>query len=211
MAGIGLRKPFYALYSYDEKKGTVSYTGGGLLAKAVEFSASIESGDDNNLYADDVIAESDRSFANGTISITTDDLTTEASAAILGITPKKITIGSDTEVSELVYDEDAETPYLGFGVIIPKKRGGVMSYRAVVFPKIMFNVPEESATTKGESIEWQTPTVEGTILRSDADKHPWKREVTVSDEATAAAYIKQQLNITEEQSARANAAIALGE
>ena len=201
MASIGLRKPFYAIYNYNEESGTVTYTGGGLLAKAVEFSASIESGDDNNLYADDVIAESDRSFSNGSISITTDDLTTEASAAILGITAKEITVGSATKVSELVYDEDAVTPYLGFGVIIPKKRNGVLSFRAVVFPKIMFNVPEESATTKGETIEWKTPTIDGTILRSDAEKHPWKREVTVADEATAIAYIKQQLNITDSQSA----------
>lgn len=198
MAGIGLRKPYYAIYNYAEESGAVTYSGGGLLAKAVEFSASIESGDDNNLYADDGIAESDRSFSNGTISITTDDLTTEASAAILGITPKEITIGEASgKVKELVYDEDAVTPYLGFGVIIPKKRNGAPSFRAVVFPKIMFNVPEDAATTKGESVEWKTPTIEGTILRSDADKHPWKREVTVPDEATAITYIKQCLNITD--------------
>ena len=101
----------------------------------------------------------------------------------------------------MVYDEDAVTPYLGFGVIIPKKRNGVLSFRAVVFPKIMFNVPEDAATTKGETIEWKTPTIEGTILRSDADKHPWKREVTVPDEATAITYIKQCLNITDSPSA----------
>lgn len=202
MAGIGLRKPYYAIYNYAEETGAVTYSGGGLLAKAVEFSASIESGDDNNLYADDGIAESDRSFSNGTISITTDDLTTEASAAVLGITPKEITIGEASEkVKELVYDEDAVTPYLGFGVIIPKKRNGALSFRAVVFPKIMFNVPEDAATTKGESIEWKTPTIEGTILRSDADKHPWKREVTVPDEAKAIAYIKKCLNITDAPSA----------
>lgn len=197
MAGIGLRKPYYAVYNYDESAGAVSYANGGLLAKAVEFSASIESGDNNDLYADDGVAESDRSFGSGTISITTDDLTTEASAAILGIVAKEITIGSGAQkVQELVYDEDAVTPYLGFGVIIPKMRGGATVYRALVFPKIMFNVPEDAATTKGESIEWQTPTIEGTILRSDADKHPWKREVTVDSEATAIAYIKQCLNIT---------------
>lgn len=198
MAGIGLRKPFYAIYNYDDGAGTVSYSGGGILAKAVEFSASIESGDNNDLYADDGIAESDRSFGSGTISITTDDLSQEASAAILGIVAKEITIGeAANKIKELVYDEDAATPYLGFGVIIPKIKGGVQSFRALVFPKIMFNAPEDAATTKGESIEWQTPTIEGTILRSDADKHAWKREVTVADEATAVAYIKQCLNITD--------------
>lgn len=198
MAGIGLRKPYYAIYNYDEATETVAYTGGGLLAKAVEFSASIESGDKNDLYADDGIAESDRSFGSGTISITTDDLMPEPSAAILGVTPKEITIGDSGEkVQELVYDEDVEAPYLGFGVIIPKKKDGGPCFRAVVFPRIMFNVPEDAATTKGESIEWQTPTIEGTILRSEEEKHPWKREVTVSTEALAVAYIKQCLGITD--------------
>ena len=190
MAGIGLRKPFFAKYSYDEERGAVSYTGGGLLAKAVEFSASIESSDDNGLYADDMVAETDRSFAGGSISITTDDLTAEASAAILGITAKSIKVGDGEEtVQELVYDDSMTDTFLGFGIIIPKRRGGVNCFRAVVFPKIQFGVPEDSAKTKANSIEWQTPTIEGTILRSDAEGHPWKREVT------AIAYIKQCLGI----------------
>ncbi len=196
MATMGLRKPYYAIYHYDEATGAVSYADGGLLAKAVEFSSAIETAEDSNLYADDGIAESDRSFGSGTISITTDDLTTEASAAILGITPREITIGNSAEkVKELVYDEDVETPYLGFGVIIPKKRNGVACYRAVVFPRVMFNVPEDAATTKGESVEWQTPTIEGTVLRSEEEKRPWKREVTVDTEAMAVAYLKKCLQI----------------
>lgn len=198
MAGIGLRKPYYAIYHYNESTGEVTYTRGGVLAKAIEFSASVESGDDNNLWADDGIAESDRSFGGGTVSITTDDLAQEASAAILGITPREITIGgASTPVMELVYDEEATAPYLGFGVIIPKKKNSKIIYRAVVLPKIMFSVPEDAAKTMQDSIEWQTPTIEGTILRSDALGHPWKREVTVASEAEAVAYIKQCLQITE--------------
>lgn len=198
MAGIGLRKPFYAVYKYDEETGTVTYTGGGLLAKAVEFSASIESAEANNLYADDAIAEADHSFGSGTISITTDDLLPEPSAAILGITPREITVGENGEkIKELVYDETVVAPNLGFGVIIPKVKDGVSAFRAVVFPKIVFNVPADAATTQGETIEWQTPTIEGAIYRSDAAGHPWKREITVADEATAVAYIKQCLGITD--------------
>ena len=196
MAGIGLRKPYYAIYNYDSEQDTVTYSNGGLLGKAVEFSTTFEGSNDNILYADDGPAESDRTFAGGEVSITTDDLLEEASAAILGITLKDITVGdSETPVKEMVYDEAMTVPYLGFGVIIPKQVNGVMYYRAVVLPKVMFSVPEDAATTKGESIEWQTPTVTGTIMRSDADTHPWKREITANDEATAVAYIKEQLNI----------------
>lgn len=198
MAGIGLRKPYYAIYNYDEATEAVTYTKGGLLAKAIEFSARIESGENNELWGDDGIVESDRSFGSGTISITTDDLMPEPSAAILGITPNEITIGEAAEkVQELVYDEDAEAPYLGFGIIIPKKKNNVPCFRAVVFPKIMFNVPAEAAATKKGTIEWKTATIEGTILRSDGEKHPWKREVLASTEAQAVAYIKQCLGITD--------------
>lgn len=200
MAGIGLRKPYYALYSYDAAADKVTYSGGGLLGKAVEFSTSLEQTTDNVLYADDGPAETDRSFAGGELTITTDDLRQEASAAILGITPKEITIGeaeSGIKVSEMVYGENMVVPNLGFGVVIPKQIDGVPKYRAVILPKVMFAVPDDSATTKGETIEWQTPEITGTIMRSDDSEHAWKREIVADDEATAVAYIKQFLNITD--------------
>ena len=133
MAVIGLRKPYIG--KYLESDGTVSYTGGQILAKAIEFSAKIESTESNNLYADDGIAESDVSFAGGTFEITTDELTQEASALIMGMAAKTITVGADLSVSELVYDDDMNPPDLGLESLSPKKSGGVYSFRAIVFPK----------------------------------------------------------------------------
>ena len=196
MASIGLRHPYYALYSYSAETGKVTYSAGGLLGKAVEFSAKINSSDDNNLYADDTVAETDSSFGGGELTITTDDLEQTASAAILGIKTSQITIGEGPDtVTELEYNDEMQSPYLGFGVIIPRRKGGVTTYRAVVFPRVIFAVPEESTKTKGEKIEWITPTLTASILRSEADKNPWKKEVTVDTLATAQAYIKQTLNI----------------
>lgn len=193
MATIGVSKPYYGKYVNTD--GVITYTGGEVFAKAVEFSASVESGDDNNLYADNGIAESDRSFGGGSISVTTDEISQTAAAAILGITAKTITVGTDTSVSELVYDDDMSVPDLGFGIIIKKKVNGADKYRAVFFHKIKFNIPEDAATTQGETIEWQTPTIEGTIMRDDSAKHGWKSEVTVDTEALAVAYLKQKLGI----------------
>lgn len=196
MATIGLSKPYYAKYSNNGT--TVSYSDGGILAKAVEFSAEIENSDDNNLYADNGIAETDRSFAGGTLTINTDDLTQEASAAILGLTAKAVTMeGLTTETpKELVYGEDQVIPYLGFGIVIKKKVNGSYKWRAVVFAKIMFSVPSDAATTQGETIEWQTPELTATIMRDDSANHVWKRECTLDSEADAEAYIKNCLNIT---------------
>lgn len=193
MATIGVKKPYYAKYSATGT--TVTYSGGGVLAKAIEFSAEIDSGEENNLYADDGIAESERSFKGGKVNITTDDLSQEASAAILGITAKTLTVGEDT-VSELVFDDDVQSPEIGFGIIVTKKKAGVLAYRAIVFPRLKFSIPKDTAKTLGETIEWQTPELEATIMRDDTAKRVWKREATLTSEADAEAYIKQILGIS---------------
>ena len=196
MATIGLSKPYYAIYS--ETGGVVSYSDGAVMGKATEANISIETTEDNNLYGDNGLAETDRRFANGTLTLSTTDLSQEVSKAILGLTEQAIT-GidgvTDTSVKELVYDDTQVTPYLGVGFIIKKKVNGAYKWRGVVLPKVMFSVPEDAATTQGESIEWQTPELTGTIMRDDSATHVWKKEATFTTEAQAEAYIKARLGI----------------
>lgn len=197
MATIGLSKPYYAIYA--EAGGVVSYSDGAVMGKATEANISIKTTEDNNLYGDNGLAETDRRFANGTLTLSTTDLSQEVSKAILGLTEQAIT-GidgvTDTSVKELVYDDTQVTPYLGVGFIIKKKVNGAYKWRGVVLPKVMFSVPEDAATTQGESIEWQTPELTGTIMRDDSPTHMWKREATFTTEAQAEAYIKNRLSIT---------------
>ncbi|MEI3499916.1 MAG: major tail protein [Anaerovoracaceae bacterium] len=122
MAVIGLSKPHYAVYA--NTSGTVSYANGGVLGKAVEVNLEIETSEDNNLYADDGIAETDRTFSNGTLTLSTDDLSQEVSKAILGL--KEVALSeiegvTDEDAKELIYDNEQETPYLGIGFIIKKR------------------------------------------------------------------------------------------
>lgn len=197
MATIGLSKPHYAVYSAGS--GTPSYASGGVMGKATQADVEIETSEDNNLCADNAIAETDRSFAGGTLTLSTDDLSQEVSKAILGLTEQplsEITGVTDEDVKELVYDDTQQTPYLGVGFIIKKKVNGVYKWRAVVLTKVMFAVPSDSATTQGESIEWQVPELSATIMRDDSATHMWKREATFTTEAQAEAYIKDRLNIT---------------
>lgn len=196
MATIGLSKPYYAIYA--EAGGVVSYSDGAVMGKATEANISIETTEDNNLYGDNGLAETDRRFANGTLTLSTTDLSQEVSKAILGLTEQAIT-GidgvTDTSVKELVYDDAQMTPYLGVGFIIKKKVNGAYKWRGVVLPKVMFSVPEDAATTQGESIEWQTPELTGAIMRDDSATHVWKKEATFTTEAQAEAYIKARLGI----------------
>lgn len=199
MAVIGLSKPYYGIYSVSGT--TVSYADGAVMGKATEANIEIDTTEDNNLYADNAIAETDRSFAGGTLTLSTDDLSQEVAKAILGLTENTIT-GiegvTDTSVKELVYDDTQTTPYLGVGFIVKKKVGGAYKWRAVVLSKVMFSAPADAATTQGESIEWQVPDLSATIMRDDSETHIWKREATFTTEAQAEAYIKARLNITVE-------------
>ena len=197
MATIGLSKPYFAVYSATGS--TVSYANGAVMGKATEANIEIDTTEDNNLYADNAIAETDRTFAGGTLTLSTDDLSQEVSKAILGLAEQAIT-GiegvTDTSVKELLYDDQQQTPYLGVGFIIKKKVGGVYKWRGVILTKVMFSTPADAATTQGETIEWQTPELSATIMRDDSANHMWKREATFTTEAQAEAYIKDRLSIT---------------
>ena len=121
MATIGVSKPYYAKYNYEN--GNVSYSGGGIMGKMTELDIEIETSEDNNLYGDNGVAETDRMFSGGTVTASTTDLSQEVSRDILGLTEEdleKIPGVTDTGVKELLYDDTQATPYLGCGFIIKK-------------------------------------------------------------------------------------------
>jgi len=196
MATIGVSKPYYAKYNVVD--GNVSYSGGGVMGKMTELEISIETSEDNNLYGDNGIAETDRTFSNGTLTASTTDLSQEVAKDLLGVVEREleeIPGITDTGVKELVFDDSQVTPYLGTGFIIKKMVNHMTRWRAIVLTKVMFSVPSDSATTQGESIEWQVPELSGTIMRDDSETHTWKREATFTTEAQAEVYIKHRLNI----------------
>lgn len=191
MATIGLSKPYYALYSASGN--TVTYSSPGFLGKATELSVEIESADDNNLFADNGIAESDNQFAGGSLSITVDDLLQSAIKTVLGVQTQAITSETITTADPewLVYNEDQVIPYVGFGGIIKKKVNGAIKYVALVLTKVQFKNQNDEATTQEDEIEWQTQALEGTIMRDDTAKKGWRYLSSLMDtEADALAAIQ---------------------
>lgn len=130
MAIIGVSKPYYGIYNYNEADRTVTYTQGGVMGKATEVNIEIETSEDNNLYGDNAIAETDRQFTGGTLTNSTTDLSQSVSRVILGLVEQvleSIPGVTDVNVRELIYDDRQVTPYLGVGFIIKKKVNGVTS------------------------------------------------------------------------------------
>ena len=195
MAKIGLSKPYYALYNVAD--GAVSYSDGGLLGKFTELSIELEGGDSNILYADDAPAESDKTFAGGTATVTTDDLVAAVMLPVLGLKSEPIADSVTSDAAWLVFDDDQEIPYVGIGGVIKKKLDNKTKYVGFVLDKVQFANPGLSAVTQGETIEWQTHALTADIMRSDREKHPWFRissELDTAAEAEAA--VKAYLSIT---------------
>lgn len=191
MAKKGLSIPIIA--DYQNTGTTVTYSNAEAFENAIEYSVSIETTEDNTLRADNRIKEIDKGrFQSGELTLSTADLEAESSKRILGIKEVKRTIGSK-EVTELVYDDDAKPPFLGFGIIEEHQIDNVDKYRAVALAKVAFSVPEEACTTREDEIDWQVPEIAGTVYQSDQSdsnyKHPWKFEAWLDTEEEAKEYL----------------------
>lgn len=204
MAGIGLSYPCYSKYNWDGTK--VTRTGGGVMGKATSLNIAPNTGNDNVLFGDNGPAESDNTFSGGTVTIGTTDLMAEVAQDVLGAknVPIASSVGLETEnASWTVYDDDQVIPYISFGGIRKKMVNGQIKWVAIVLEKIQLNTPAEDATTQGETIDWQTSELEGTILRSDAldenGNHPWKRVSSLlNTEEDAKILLRSYLGITDE-------------
>lgn len=185
---IGFSKPYVAKYS--ESGGVVAYSDGQLLARGVSVSAEVDSSDNNNFYADNIIAESDAgTFSGGTLTLTVDGLLQDAEKLIQGL-------AAANTAGFLVYDDNQAAPYVGLGFIIKTMSEGVTYYTPVIFTKTRAGQLTVSAETQGESIDWQTAEVPFSIFKDDSASHAWKMVGgELADEATAEAAIKTFFNI----------------
>lgn len=197
MPKVGLSRPYVAVYA-DNGAGTVSYSRGVRAGRAVEYSFTLnDTGTDNTFYADNEAAESASGvFSGGSLSWTVAELEQAIAELILGLHTEQIEVGEDT-VNELIYDDTMASPYLGAGIIVKSIVHGQTKWRGVVFPKVQFAVPEDAATTQGETIDWQTDTITASVLRDDSENHKWRRTAVFDSEGKADAYICHVLNITE--------------
>ena len=169
MATIGLDRLYYAKIT-EEEGGEETYGTPIQLAKAISAELSVEM-NEATLYADDGASEIVKEFKSGTLSLGVDDIGQAAASDLTGAVIDK----NNVLVSA---SEDGGSPVaIGFRA---KKANG--KYRYFWLYRVKFGIPAANLTTKGDSITFSTPTVEGTVLRrnrADAEgRHPWKAEVT---------------------------------
>lgn len=170
----GFSEPYIAKYSNTGT--TVSYSGGMKLGRGVSMSIEVESADDNNFYADDIVAETETgTMTSASATVTVDGMEPEVAAFALGLpAATQETIG-ESPVDVYDYDDRMNPPFLGLGVLQRVMLNGVQYWVPIVFTKVKMNNPSDEANTQEDQIDWQTQELEMTILRDDSANRRWKR------------------------------------
>ena len=191
MATIGLDKLYYAPIT-EGTNGDETYGTPVQLAKAISADLSIELAE-ATLYADDGASEVVKEFKSGTLSLGVDDIGAATAAALVGVTVDKNNV--------IVSTSEDTTTNVAVGFRAKKSNG---KYKYFWLYRVKFGIPATNLATKGDSITFSTPTIEGTVMRRNKPdskgNHPWKSEVTEGDTGVTASTISGWYNSVYEPS-----------
>lgn len=194
MATIGLRYAAAAQITTETAGQAIGYGAGVVIGRAISASISWER-NSARLDADDVKVASDNSLIGGNIDFGLDNVSDEGRKLLFG----------DYEADDSGEWEDGteSAPYVGFGTVC-----GVLDpvtnktkYQAMWLHKVQFAEASESYQTKGQNVQYQTPTITGAIMAvyNNADHTPRVRtRKTFDTAAEAIAWINSKANLTEE-------------
>lgn len=191
MAVVGMRYPVAAQITAETEGSAITYGTGFVIAKAIRANITYNR-NDNPLYADDAIAENDNGMTGYDIELEVDKLPDQVRVDLLG----DVVTGTGATAE---YDQtDASAPYVGFGYMRVLRENGETKYQAIWCYKCQFAEPSEETNTKGETIEWGTPTLNATGMgvRIDATGAiKYRTRKTFDTAAGAIAWLDEKANI----------------
>lgn len=180
MAFVGFRKPYVAQYDREEK----TYSNGFKYSHGVSCNIS-PNYTEASLYGDDVQTEYEKEFVNAAISLGTTHTPIQAANTMFGHT---------VEGKNVKFKSTDEANYVGVGVIAPEKVDGKKQYLALIVKCAKFTDPADSFTTKGDQLQFNTPTIDGLAIPAD-DEGNWKETEAFDTESEADTFICNYLNI----------------
>lgn len=167
---IGLRNLVYAKMLTDPApgQGQATYETPKLIAGAI--SANINpNASTGTLFADDGPFETATTIGQIEVELNVADLPLEVQAELLGHTYKN---------GVLIRKAGDVPPWVAIGFKSLKSNG---KFRYTWLAKGKFNIPEQNNQTKGDSVEFQTPTITGSFVKRECDDE-WERHIDEDDE-----------------------------
>ena len=157
MATIGMDKLYYAKIT-EGTNGDETYGTPIPLAKAINADLSIELAE-ATLYADDGAAYVIKDFKTGSLTLGVDDIGLTAAQDLTGA------MVDDNKVLISASENDSNPVAIGFRALKPNGK-----YRYFWLYRVKFGVPSTNLQTKGDSITFQTPSIQGTVMRRNKRK-----------------------------------------
>jgi len=178
---MGLDKLYYSKITEDAK-GYEAYGKPQELADPIKADLSVERST-GGLHSGDKLSYWVDVFKSGKVSLGVDEIGVKVAQDLTGAT-------LDANGALVSAGEDMAPPVaIGFRALKPSGK-----YRYFWIYRVQFGPPSTNLQTKGESIAFQTPAIEGVIMRRNKPdgrgKHPWKTEMTEGDAGVGDAVIK---------------------
>lgn len=194
MAQVTLKNLIVAPITAETEGAMPTYGTGKKVGHLMQANISWNRGD-VKLYGDDKLVDKDNSITSGTLTIDTTYLDRAARMMLLDMENANTPATGETQEYSLGGEA---SPYVGCGYVwkdnlIPEK-----PYIAYWYPKVQFSMNEDMAT-KGESIEYGAPQIEGEvfgIVPGSGMKNRFRLEADFATEAAAIAWVCDKGNCT---------------
>ncbi len=177
MAFVGLLNPYIALLVNEEEK---LYKDFFMCGEAISVNVT-PNYNEAKLYSNNRLKEYAKEFKDGSITLGTDHLPVEAS---------KVCFGHDVmdDDSEIIYKTNDMANYVGVGFFADEMLDGRRRYVATVLYKVKFGEAANEYSTKGENIEFKTPSIDGVI--AGIKNNEWKRVKIFDTESDADKWLR---------------------
>lgn len=190
-ANTGMRHPVWAPLQSHTDGSEPTYGAGRVIQEAIEATINFNADTTNGLYGDDVLVDMDDGITGYTVSFNPTGLKDADRAAILG---EEVTTGSVYEIT------DAGSPWGGFGFFrVMRDENRTRYYEAWWCRKIKFREPSQTTRTKEGSVQWRTPTLEGTgagLIVDGGEKIKYIKHKTFETAAAAKAWLDGLANVS---------------
>lgn len=195
MAMIGMRHVVAAPFNAHTEGSEPTYDTGFDVGGAISANLTKTRNTNGDLYYDDALGESDKGLISIGLELGVDELTEEVQGK-MGLL-KAVSAGTPSVTT--YYETSANPTPIGIGYMRVRSKHNTVTYQAIWIYKMQFTMDSEQAQTKGESIQWQTPTVNGKGFGLDVDSSgdlSFRKIRSFSSESDAAAFLDSLAGIS---------------
>ena len=196
MPQYGLKNIHAAAYNLNN--GVVSYDSPVKVGDAMTALIEPEIAE-ASLYAEDAKAEYMRLMVGGTISLGVKYILDAAKTLLLGVREDSHSItytpaGGSTSTTKTVTGQKIGANdtgnYVGIAFYCPDMRDTAKKYFCLFIRKALFGPPSMNLQTKGQNIQFQTPTISGQFLATDETDQDFYAWALADSEEEARAWVQ---------------------